>query len=208
MTTILILATACASGRATGGAAAKTDSPRPTMPGPAAPTVQAAQDARADMMAARLTEAPERFVVRARLNTPHDEVWAYLSNHDNLVEYSAGLLQSADVDRRGSNGTDGVGATRTCSVGEDRFVEKVVFYRAPYTFAYSAVENTWGLDGHLAAVSLTPDGASTLLEWTVFFNTGDPSMAPMMSQNMEGMMRGRMLPYLAERFGGEVLPPS
>lgn len=197
MTVIMMTAPACA----TGGATVETESRRAMAP-------EAAREARADMMASGLTEAPKRFVVRARLDAPLDEVWAYVSNHDNLVEYSGGVLQSADIDRSGSNGTNGVGAKRTCSVGKDRFVEEVVFYRAPYAFAYSAVQNTWGLDGHLAAVSLTPDGESTLLEWTMFFDTADPAMAPMMSQNMEGMMRGRMLPYFAEKFGGEVLPPS
>ncbi len=167
-------------------------------------SAQVARQVEGEMSA--LAVAPRQLVAKARLNAPIEEVWAYISNHDNLVEYSAGILASADIDRSGADEPNGVGTTRECSVGEDRFIERVVFFEAPYAFAYSAFENSWGMRDHLGTVLLVPDGDGIIIEWGQHFqDMPQPEMTQMMSQNISGMLNGRMLPFLTGRFGGEVL---
>ena len=75
-------------------------------------------------------------------------------------------------DSSGAGGSDGVGVRRECAAGQDRFVEEIVYFRAPYAFAYSAVENTWGLTNHLATVVLTPDGDGTKIAYEVNASVG------------------------------------
>lgn len=171
---------------------------------PSAVTLAAARSAQADLDVATFTSAPRRALATARLDAPLEEVWAYVSNHDNLVEYTNGVLESADIDRTEADGGDGVGTRRTCAAGDDRFVERIVYFRAPYVFAYSAVENTWGLENHLATVALRPDGDGTILEWSQYFDMASDEATTTMTRNMQGMLEGRILAFFTERFGGQV----
>ncbi|MEM9190890.1 MAG: SRPBCC family protein [Myxococcota bacterium] len=176
-------------------------------PAPAGVSQAEAREAVEGLDVSQFTSAPRRLLAKAELDAPVEEVWTYISNHDNLVEYTNGVLTEATIDRAGASETNGVGTRRECQAGDDRFVENIVYFRAPYVFAYQAVENTWGLDGHLATVVLKPSAdGGTVLEWSQYFNTVQPDMAPMMTQNMTGMFQQRVLPFFTERFGGEVLP--
>ncbi|MEM1414721.1 MAG: SRPBCC family protein [Myxococcota bacterium] len=196
---------------ACGGASSDAPAAEPAASVNAAPDAPAysVADARAAVGAldvAELTSAPARVVARAELDADIDMVWAYLSNHDNLVEYSNGILSSADIDRSASNGSDGVGVRRTCEAGEDRFVERVVHFQAPYVFAYTVAENTWGLSNHLAVVALEPtaDGG-TALRWSQHYDGPTLEATAMLTQNLSGMLEGRILSFLTERFGGSVV---
>lgn len=174
--------------------------------GPASSLATPAATARDALSVADLTAAPQRAVTVARLDAPVAEVWAYLSNHENLPDYSGGTVQDVTIDRSAATERDGVGTRRTCVAGKDRFVEEIVYFEAPYVFAYSVGANSWGLKDHLAIVSLTPDGkGSTLVRWEMFFNHQAPQMAPKMAANMLGMLRGRILPTLTKKYGGQVL---
>ncbi|MEL6545815.1 MAG: SRPBCC family protein [Myxococcota bacterium] len=156
---------------------------------------------------AKLTNAPRRVSAMARLNSPLKQVWRYLGVHQNLLEYSNGVLGKVTIDTTGAQGENGVGTKRQCetSDGSGKFVERIVYYKAPYAFAYSAVENTWGLQDHLATVTLKPDGDGTIVQWDQYFNHVKPEMTPMMAENIEGMLKGKILSYLTGKFGGEVL---
>lgn len=177
----------------------------PSLAGPNPKAARAAYDA---MPISSLTSAPRRVTTKVRLTRPVAEVWAYLGNHQNLLEYSDGVLGKVTVDDSQADSPQGVGTARQCVTGDgkDRFVEKVVYYRAPYAFAYSAVENTWGLKDHLATVSLTPDGeGGTVVQWDQYFNHMMPEMTSKVATNIGGMLNGKILPFLAKKFGGEVL---
>ncbi|MEM6956820.1 MAG: SRPBCC family protein [Myxococcota bacterium] len=205
-TLLIVMLAACGGGAQSAASSGSASSgSASTASEAAAPSEAGARAAKAELAAASLTSAPARVVARARLNASIEEVWDYVSNHDNLVEYTNGILQSADIDRSGAGGSDGVGVRRECAAGQDRFVEEIVYFRAPYAFAYSAVENTWGLTNHLATVVLTPDGDGTILEWSQHFDHMQPEALPMMTENLTGMMNGPILGFFTQRFGGEVL---
>ncbi|MEM9069777.1 MAG: SRPBCC family protein [Myxococcota bacterium] len=191
-----------------GASATSNPSPEPsaTATSQTAASTTEAPVAQFNFDASEYTNAPQRLLAVAELDAPIDEVWAYISDHDNLVEYTNGILQSADIDRSGAEEHNGVGTERECAAGEDRFVERIVYFRAPRAFAYSAFENTWGLQDHLATVVLTPIGEGrTRLEWGQHFNMQNPQAEAMMTQNLTGMMNGRVLPFFTERFGGRVI---
>ena len=171
-------------------------------------SVSAARSAYEAVPVDSLTSAPRRVQVSARLDKPIEQVWAYLGNHQNLIEYSDGILGEVSVDDSAAAEPQGVGTQRKCvtSDGKDRFVEKIVYYKAPYAFAYSAVENTWGLKNHLAVVSLEPDkNGGTIVRWDQYFDHMMPEMAPKVAMNLSRMLKGKVLAYLATKFGGEVL---
>lgn len=154
----------------------------------------------------QFTQAPRQATAVARLSAPVDQVWAYLANHENLPEYSGGVVQAVTMDHSQAKEPNGVGTRRECEAGKDQFKEEVVYFKAPYVFAYSAYENTWGLEGHLAVVSLRPDGqGGTLITWDQYFDHVKPAMAPKVAQNLRGMLRGMILPAVTKRFGGQVL---
>ena len=186
-------------------AASQTETPQEADPN------AAAREAIDGLEAAGLTSAPLRAKAVARLDASVEDVWGYVSNHDNLVEYGASTgLKHAVIDNSNAEVAGGVGCKRECLANEnDRFVEEVLYFRAPYVFAYSATENTWGLTDHLGVVIVrpAPDGKSEL-EWRQYFNTAKPEMTPMMSQNMQGMLSGPLLGFFVQKFGGEVLQSS
>ncbi|MFN3200325.1 MAG: SRPBCC family protein [Bradymonadia bacterium] len=173
------------------------------------PTAQAAKAAHESIPISTLTKAPRRVTTVTRLNVPVKEAFAYLGNHQNLLEYSNGILGKVSVDGSGASEANGVGTKRVCETanGTDKFVETIVYFKAPYVFAYAATENTWGLTDHLATVSLKPDGkGGTLVQWDQYFNHVKPEMAPQVAMNIKGMLQGKILPYLTGKFGGEILP--
>ncbi len=154
-----------------------------------------------------LTSAPRRVSTSAQLKAPLEEVWAYLAQHENLLEYSVGVITDVKVDGSLAQSKNGVGTKRECEAGKDRFVEEVVYFKAPYTFAYSARFNTWGLKDHLATVRLRPDGAGgTIVTWDQYFNHVKPEMADKVAVNLAGMLRGKILAFLTRKFGGTVRP--
>lgn len=168
----------------------------------------AARAAYEEMPIASLTSAPRRVSTQVRLERPVKEVWAYLGDHKNLLEYSDGVLGKVSVDGSLAEEVNGVGTRRRCetSDGKGQFVESIVYFKAPYAFAYSATENNWGLNNHLATVSLRPDGkGGTIVQWDQYFNHVQPNMAPKVAANIEGMLKGKILAYLANKFGGRVL---
>jgi uncharacterized protein YndB with AHSA1/START domain len=152
------------------------------------------------------TPAPLRATATARLDAPIEEVWAYVSDHENLVEYAGAILQRVSVSYTADSLQTGVGVQRTCAAGDDHFVEEVVFFKPGRGFAYSATENTWGLTNHLATVSFVKSGRGTKLVWSQYFDHVQPEMAEPMATNLQGMLEGPLLGTLVARFGGEVLP--
>lgn len=169
--------------------------------------VQEAQNAVAELEDAKLTSAPLRARAVARLDATPEEVWTYVANHENLVDYAASAgIKHVEIDNSTAKAPNGVGCKRECLANEsDRFVEEIVFYRAPYVFAYSALENTWGLEDHLAVVIVRPSAdGKTELEWRQHFNTTKPELEPIMTKNMQGLLGGPLLGFFVDKYGGEV----
>ncbi|MEM9490140.1 MAG: SRPBCC family protein, partial [Myxococcota bacterium] len=172
---------------------------------PVADPVDAARAAVGGLEAAQLTSAPLRARAVAQLDASVEEVWSYVSNHQNLVEYAGATgIKHASIDNSAAMVENGVGCKRECLANEnDRFVEEIVYFRAPYVYAYSAYENTWGLTDHLGVVIVRPlPGGKAELEWRQYFNTAKPEMAAMMAKNMQGMLSGPLLGFFVDRFGG------
>ena len=180
----------------------------------AANDMMASQRVKADMerQVDGLTSAPRRLIAVAELNASLEEVWAYISNHDNLLEYTNGVLGNVSIDRSQSQEHNGVGTMRQCEVNgerQDKFVERVVYFRAPYAFAYSAFENTWGLENHLATVYLQPTASGgTRVEWSQYFDGPTAEANAMLTKNIAGMLEGPVFSFFTERFGGRVLPSA
>lgn len=152
------------------------------------------------------TTAPLRVHTETRLDASVSEVWDYISDHSNLLEYSNGALGDVSIDSSKAD-PRGVGLRRVCETPDrsGRFVERVVHVDAPYAFAYVVEENTWGMVGQLGRVSLRPDGKNaTVLQWDIYFDHQQPEMASEVANNIRGMMQGMMLPFLTEKFGGEI----
>jgi len=170
---------------------------------------EGAQAALRSFEASGLIKAPLRAKAVAHLKASPEEVWRYVSNHQNLAEYGATSgIKHASVDQSKAETPNGVGCKRVCLANEkDRFVEDIVYFKAPYAFAYSAVENTWGITDHVAFVVVRPraDG-TTELEWRQYFNTAKPEMADMMAANMQKLIGGPLMGFFVKKYGGEVLP--
>ncbi len=153
-----------------------------------------------------LTTAPVRTQMTARLDAPVAEVWAYVSDNDNLVEYAGSVgIQHVELDDSKAD-ADGVGVVRECTaMGDKHFVEKVVYTGAPHVFAYSAVENPMGLNDHLGVIIVRPAaGGTTELEWRQHFNAADPKAQSSMDFKVKMMTMG-ILRFFTTKYGGEMV---
>ncbi len=166
----------------------------------------AAAPALAALEAAALTPAPLQAKVVARLDAAPAEVWAYVSNNDNLQEYAAPLgIEHVELDHSNAD-ANGVGVRRECTaMGDKRFVEEIRFVQAPYVMAYAAIENPVGMDDHLGVVIVRPtaDG-KTELEWRQHFTAGEGQSTAMLGMKVK-MMTGGLVAFFTDKFGGQTL---
>lgn len=162
-----------------------------------------APEAKYGLSVEAFTAAPLRASATIRLDAPPETVWAYLSDHENLVEYSGGVIQRVAVTYSDTT-NDGVGVRRECEAGPDRFEEEVVFFEPGKGFAYSAVSNTWGLKDHLATVSIVRDRKGSKVIWNQYFDHVQPEMADKVGANVQKMLEGPIAGALVKRFGGRL----
>ena len=72
----------------------------------------------------KFTQAPLRAERTVSLNASPDKVWALISDHEKLPTYLS-FVQKVTVDNANATTANGVGAVRTCSIGDIALIEDI-----------------------------------------------------------------------------------
>ena len=111
------------------------------------------------------------FELERRIAAPVQTVWDVLTDHRGYARWAG--VDSAVLDRQGKDDPNGVGAVRHLRKGPISIREEIVASEAPKGFSYKVVSGPPVRD-YLAVVTLTSEGASTHVHWTVRFEPKIP----------------------------------
>jgi uncharacterized protein YndB with AHSA1/START domain len=148
----------------------------------------------------KFTKAPLRAEKVVTLNAPPEKVWALLSDHEKLPTYVP-MISKVTVDNSHASTADGVGAVRTCSIGDMAIEEEIRLFEPNRVLAYGLRDgNPMGMSGHLGVMLLASnDTGGTTVRFQQYFNHPDVDM--MATQVNGGLDQG--INGLVKIFGGE-----
>ncbi|AHH98451.1 SRPBCC family protein [Kutzneria viridogrisea] len=101
-----------------------------------------------------------------KVSVPPDSVWAVLADHEGMPRWTAS--RSAHLERIGDQDRNGVGAIRALGTPVGRIREEITEFDAPNRLVYRMLSGAPVRD-YVGTVRLSPDGAGTLIEWSVSF---------------------------------------
>lgn len=107
----------------------------------------------------------QTLVVRQEFNAPQQEIFDYLSNHNNLSSVlNANIKRIKDAD---GNNPNGVGSVRSIKLGIEILQETVVVFDAPNLIEYKISSNA-PINYHLGTLAFSsPSKNKTLLVYTI-----------------------------------------
>ena len=145
------------------------------------------------------TKAPLRAERTVTLNAPPEKVWALISDHEKLPTYLP-MIAKVTIDNSHASTANGVGAVRTCSIGDMALEEEIRVWKPNRALAYGVREgNPMGMSGHLGVMLLAPnETGGTTVRFKQNFNHSDVDM--MATQVAGGLQQG--ISGLLEIFGG------
>jgi carbon monoxide dehydrogenase subunit G len=147
----------------------------------------------------KFTQAPLRAERTHSLNASPEKVWGLISDHEKLPTYIS-FVQKVTVDNSNASAANGVGAVRTCNIGEIALIEEIRLWEPNRALAYAVRDgNPMGMTGHLGVATLAPnETGGTTVRWQAYFDHPDVDM--MTAQVQGGYQQG--ISGLIEIFGG------
>lgn len=112
-----------------------------------------------------------RIDVRAHSKASPEEVFAALADGSTWPVW--GRWDTYEIEKKGEDGKDGVGAIRKFVRGRMVTREQVVTMNNPKRFSYDLLSGL-AVRGYRAHVDLTPDGDGTEIRWHSSFRSGVP----------------------------------
>lgn len=122
-----------------------------------------------------------RIDVRAHSAAPPEDVFALLADGSTWPVW--GAWDSYEIEKRGEDGKDGVGAIRKFVRGRMVTREQVVEL-TPRRFTYDLLSGL-AIRGYRAHVDLAPDGAGTAIHWHSSFRSGTPGTGWLYRRQMQ-----------------------
>ncbi|OAV45189.1 SRPBCC family protein [Lewinella sp. 4G2] len=113
------------------------------------------------------TNAPQQLRKTRLINAPIEEVWDVVANHGGMTEWMP-MISHVELTKPNANGEFTEGCERECQFGPDLLKEKIVFWDAPYGYAYQIADMHLVKD-HVGYIQLQPKGSGTEVIWTQYF---------------------------------------
>lgn len=147
------------------------------------------------------TSAPLQHTLALELEATPEEVWALISDHEALPTFFP-LINKVTVDNSSAASPGGVGAVRSCSLGEMQLTESVRVFEPGEAFGYSVVKGGMpGVTNHLGLITLSPKGTTTVVRWETYFDHPEP----MAVTAQIGKLLSVAGDGLVKKFGGKIV---
>ena len=119
------------------------------------------------------TNAPMQLEKVAQLNWPSDCLFDLMANHNKWPRIFP-WLTDVTIDNSQAIIEDGLGAVRTCDMGNGMVLEEVIVgWQPPNMYAYAGLDQThpFGMQRHVGVIICEPiDSETTRLRWQHYFN--------------------------------------
>ena len=195
-----------------GGAACSSSNAKPSGDGGKASTAKTEPMTETQPMAKTMTKtttisasdytsAPLQHTLTLELEATPEEVWALISDHEALPTFFP-LINKVTVDNSSAASPGGVGAVRSCSLGEMQLTESIRVFEPGRAFGYSVVKGGMpGVTNHLGLIRLSPKGTTTVVRWETYFDHPEPTAVT--------AQIGKLLSVagdgLVKKFGGKIV---
>jgi uncharacterized protein YndB with AHSA1/START domain len=129
---------------------------------------------------------------RVRIAAPIDDVWAKLSHHEAMPDWSP--LSRVTLEREGNPDRDGLGAVRVMKAPgpAPRIKEEVTLWEPPSYYEYVLTAGA-PIRDHLGRVELAESDGQTSVTWHIQFRPLVPGtgwlIARMLDRAINGMLR-------------------
>jgi uncharacterized protein YndB with AHSA1/START domain len=104
------------------------------------------------------------FTIKRSIAAPPETVFAVLTDHRAYADHSP--IRKSELEKEGVPAPNGVGAIRRLHMVGPPLREEVVEYEPPAKFVYRLLSGA-PLSDHVGTVTLEPEGAGTLMIYTV-----------------------------------------
>jgi hypothetical protein len=117
--------------------------------------------------AKNFTSAPQQIRKTRYIDAPIEDVWAIVANHGGMTEWMP-MISHVELTKSNDAGEFSEGCERECQFGPDLLKEKIIFWDAPYGYAYSIADMHLVRD-HVGHFQLIPSGSGTEVIWRQYF---------------------------------------
>lgn len=113
------------------------------------------------------TKAPEQLRKTRTIAAAIEEVWAIVADHGGMTQWMP-MISHVELTKANAAGEFSEGCERECQFGPDLLKEKIVFWDAPYGYAYNIADMHLVRD-HIGYMQLESVPEGTKLTWTQYF---------------------------------------
>ena len=113
------------------------------------------------------TDAPAQLRKSHYIEVPIEDVWAIVSDHGGMTQWMP-MISHVELTRANGAGEFAEGCERECQFGPDLLHETIVFWDAPYGYAYQIADMRL-VQKHVGYLQLIPTGSGTEVIWTQYF---------------------------------------
>ncbi len=128
------------------------------------------------------TKAPKQMQFSRLVKAPIEEVWAVVADHQGMTQWMP-MIKHVELIKPDDKGTWGEGCERHCTFGSDLLEEKIVFWDAPYGYAYRIADMHIVKD-HLGHIQLLEKLDGTLVTWTQYYHPNGNAVKRWMAKNV------------------------
>lgn len=115
----------------------------------------------------KITTAPEQIRKTRLIDAPIEDVWAIVADHGGMTQWMP-MISHVELTKSNAAGEFAEGCERECQFGPDLLKEKIVFWDAPYGYAYK-IADMHLVREHVGHIQLIPSGTSTEVIWKQYF---------------------------------------
>ena len=113
------------------------------------------------------TDAPAQLRKTRYIDAPIKDVWAIVADHGGMTQWMP-MISHVELTKSNEDGEFAEGCERECQFGPDLLKEKIVFWDAPYGYAYK-IADMHLVRNHVGHIQLIPSGSGTEVVWTQYF---------------------------------------
>ncbi len=115
-----------------------------------------------------ITSAPEQLRKTQIISAPIEAVWAIVADHGGMTQWMP-MISHVELTKPNAAGEFSEGCERECQFGPDLLKEKIIFWDAPYGYAYNIADMHLVRD-HVGYIQLQPVSGGTKVTWTQYFH--------------------------------------
>ena len=127
---------------------------------------------------------PQSFVLTKKMNAPPQEVFRQVSEPECMTKWGGAPITRVRDSQNTACGLNGPGSVRSVNLGLLTMEETILSSDPPHGYEYTITKGNL-VKNHRGKVSISPDGAGSLLAWSTVFEPGIPFTGFFVAQSVK-----------------------